>query len=107
MNMIAVNAGVLVCSLATGLLVLQTVPYHRPPDLPVKLDDNIAARLDVPPAVTNILQRACADCHSDQTRWPVYSRVAPFSWLVAEDVEKGRDALNLSQWGTRAGRRPG
>jgi len=41
---------------------------------------------------------ACYDCHSNQTRRPLYSRVAPFSWLVARDVEQGREKLNFSTW---------
>jgi Haem-binding domain len=41
---------------------------------------------------------ACYDCHSNQTRWPPQSFVAPFSWLVARDVEQGREALNFSTW---------
>jgi len=41
---------------------------------------------------------ACYDCHSNQTRRPLYSRVAPFSWLVARDVRQGREKLNFSTW---------
>ena len=41
---------------------------------------------------------ACYDCHSNRTRRPLYSRVAPFSWLVARDVEQGRKKLNFSTW---------
>lgn len=48
--------------------------------------------------------RACYDCHSNETRWPWYARVAPVSWLVARDVVNGREALNFSTWGdTRSG----
>lgn len=32
---------------------------------------------------------ACYDCHSNETRWPLYSSVAPMSWLVQRDVEGG------------------
>lgn len=45
------------------------------------------------------LQRSCTDCHSNRTTWPWYSHVAPTSWLVAHDVNEGRDALNFSEWG--------
>ncbi len=41
---------------------------------------------------------ACYDCHSNETDWPVYSYVAPMSWLVRRDVESGRDELNFSTW---------
>jgi hypothetical protein len=42
--------------------------------------------------------RACYDCHSNETRWPFYSYVAPMSWLVRLDVDTGRDELNFSNW---------
>ena len=45
-----------------------------------------------------ILTRACYDCHSNETTWPWYSRVAPVSWLVHRDVSEGRAALNFSDW---------
>lgn len=54
-----------------------------------------------PPAVGRLLDRACADCHSDRTRWPWYSEVAPASWLVADHVHQGRRRLNFSQWERR------
>jgi mono/diheme cytochrome c family protein len=44
---------------------------------------------------------ACGDCHSNQTAWPWYSRVAPVSWLIASDVVKGRGRLNVSEWNRR------
>ncbi len=51
------------------------------------------------PAMASILKRACYDCHSDNTVWPWYSRIAPVSWLVADDVKEGRSHLNFSEWG--------
>lgn len=42
--------------------------------------------------------RACFDCHSNQTEWPWYTNVAPFSWLVQRDVNAGRRTLNFSEW---------
>ena len=38
----------------------------------------------------------CMDCHSNLTDWPWYSNIAPISWLVQNDVEEGRDEMNLS-----------
>lgn len=52
----------------------------------------------VPEDVRGILERKCADCHSNQTHWPAYSRLAPVSWLVEHDVHAGRSAMNLSNW---------
>ena len=50
--------------------------------------------------VKNVLQRSCYDCHSHETVWPWYSRIAPVSWLVAGDVNEGREKLNFSTWGS-------
>ena len=43
-----------------------------------------------------ILPKACMDCHSNETHWPRYSKVAPMSWLVARDVERARKVMNIS-----------
>lgn len=46
-----------------------------------------------------LLDRACADCHSNATVWPSYTQVAPLSWLMAYAVTQGRKAVNFSEWG--------
>jgi hypothetical protein len=51
-----------------------------------------------PPAVAAILDRACRDCHSSETRWPWYTNVSPTSWFVANHVHHGREHFNYSQW---------
>ena len=48
--------------------------------------------------VTNILERACANCHSNTTRWPWYAKVSPVSWYTARHVRKARAKLNFSDW---------
>jgi hypothetical protein len=55
-------------------------------------------KLDAPPEVEAILRRACYDCHSNETEWPLYSRIAPGSWLMARDIHNGRSHLNFSKW---------
>jgi cytochrome c len=52
----------------------------------------------VPPAVREILSEKCADCHSAETRAPIYGRFAPASWLMERDIVHAREAMNLSQW---------
>jgi cytochrome c len=51
----------------------------------------------IPDEVRRVLQAKCADCHSTNTEWPLYSGLAPASLLVEHDVHEGRDDLNLSQ----------
>jgi hypothetical protein len=45
-----------------------------------------------------LAQRACFDCHSNETVWPWYAYLAPVSWRLAEHVEHGRGHLNFSEW---------
>jgi hypothetical protein len=61
---------------------------------------SIEAQLPVTPQVAAILDRSCNDCHSNKTRWPWYSNVAPVSWFVIGHVNDARTAMNLSEWGT-------
>lgn len=60
---------------------------------------SLEARLQVTPQVSAILDRSCNDCHSNKTRWPWYSQVAPVSWFVIDHVNEGRDNVNFSEWG--------
>lgn len=60
---------------------------------------SIETRLQLTPQVTAILDRSCSDCHSNKTRWPWYSNVAPVSWFVINHVDEGRRNLNFSEWG--------
>ena len=67
----------------------------NPPVVPA---EGIEAHLKVDPEVSPILERACRNCHSHQTRWPWYSNVAPVSWFVIDNVNFGRRKMNLSNW---------
>ena len=76
------------------LVALQLVPYGRD-------HTNPPVARDAPwstPEGRRLAVSACYDCHSNQTRWPLYSHVAPMSWLVQRDVENGRRELNFSDW---------
>ncbi len=55
------------------------------------------------PQTRELAQVACFDCHSNETVWPWYTKIAPSSWLVKHDVDSGRRRLNFSEWG---GQRP-
>lgn len=56
--------------------------------------------ISAPADVDSVLRRACWDCHSNRTEWPWYSRVAPVSWYVADDVHQGREHMNFTAWPT-------
>jgi hypothetical protein len=59
----------------------------------------LESKLHMDPKVETILERSCADCHSNRTRWPWYTNVAPVSWFVIGHVNDGRRDLNFSEWG--------
>lgn len=80
---------VVVLIIALGAMQLVPVDRTNPP-----------AETEVPATaqVRSVLRRACYDCHSNETVWPSYSRIAPAAWLVAHDVHDGREELNFSTW---------
>jgi Haem-binding domain len=78
-------------------LGLQVVPVDRK-NPPVDPSQSIYATERLPAKVAMTLRRSCHNCHSDQTRWPWYSYVAPVSWMVAHDVHAARRQMNLSEW---------
>ncbi len=84
-----------------GFALLQVFPVKRLFGIPTEdIGTNPPERFafDGPPEVERIMRRACFDCHTNETRWPLYARVAPGSWLMARDVHKGRNHLNFSKW---------
>lgn len=59
----------------------------------------------VPDSVQLILQNACYDCHSNNTRYPWYSYAQPMAWIMASHVKNGKDKLNFSEFGSYTIRR--
>ena len=53
------------------------------------------------PRTRELAKRACFDCHSNEVDWPWYSNLPIVGDIVKEDVEKGREDLNFSEWGLR------
>lgn len=75
-------------------LALQLVPYgHARTNPPVRQEPAWDS-----PTTQDLAVRACSDCHSNQTVWPWYAKVAPVSWLIQSDVDRGRQRLNFSEW---------
>lgn len=66
---------------------------------PVDQAQDIRQAMQTPADVQSILEAACYDCHSNETRYPWYSQVAPVSWWVADHIDEGREALNFSTFG--------
>lgn len=92
MNLKIVSALTVVAAIA-----IQFVPYGQdhtnPPVLSQPQWDS--------PRTQELFNRSCADCHSNETRYPWYSHVAPVSWLVAHDIDEGREHFNISMLGVQ------
>lgn len=58
----------------------------------------ITGDIKVSEPIKSAFKAACYDCHSNETKWPWYSYVAPVSWLIEKDVKEGRKHLNFSEW---------
>jgi hypothetical protein len=89
------------------LLLVAAAQLIRPGRInpPIDRARDLRATASVPAGVDAVLRRSCYDCHSNETRWPWYSAVAPIAWGVAKHVQDGRAAMNFSEWGTYASRK--
>ena len=76
------------------LIGIQFVPYNVPADVP----DKEGEALEAPKEVAAILKRSCYDCHSNHTKFPWYSAVAPVSFFTKMHVKEGREHMNFSLW---------
>jgi hypothetical protein len=65
---------------------------------PTDVNRTIQAHVGTANGLGAVLDRACRDCHSNETVWPWYTQIAPVSWLMAYGVSKGRKAVNFSDW---------
>lgn len=80
---------VAVLVLLAGAQLVRPARTNPAADAPLAIGD---------PGVERVLRRSCFDCHSNETKWPWYSGVAPSSWLVVRDVNEAREELNFSSW---------
>lgn len=80
-----------IIALVVILVGIQLVPVTRdnPP---------VTAPIQWPAEMDAVARRACFDCHSNETDWPWYSKVAPMSWVVTHHVHEGRGEMNFSEW---------
>lgn len=87
-----IKPSVLLTALVVVIVGLQLVPVSRtnPPVVKEPAWDT--------PETRALFMRACGDCHSNESKWPVYSYVAPVSWFVVQHVNDGREGFNVSDF---------
>jgi cytochrome c len=84
--------------LGAALVMGQLHPFGNPRAETPRGRGALLDGASMPADIRAVLMNKCADCHSAETRWPVYASVGPGSWLMERDVMKGRQHMDLSQW---------
>ncbi len=77
-------------------------PFGNPRVEPAEGLGTLLRGAKMPAEAKAVLVAKCADCHSSETRWPVYARIAPGSWLIERDIVQARRKMDLSHWETMA-----
>jgi len=79
------------------LVAIQLIPYGKDHTNPKV----VAEPQWDSPQTKALFKRACGDCHSNETKWPWYSNIAPLSWSIYHHVMEGREHFNVSMWGVQ------
>ncbi|HYC41275.1 MAG TPA: heme-binding domain-containing protein [Chitinophagaceae bacterium] len=89
--------------LLLGLIVIQFI--HPKRNISSGPQPNyIGNTFAVPAPVKVILQKACFDCHSNNTRYLWYFRLQPLDWWLTNHINHGKEHLNFDEFTNRAAR---
>lgn len=82
------------------LVVLVAMQFYRPEKNTAEGEYIAAFKAETKPSaeVTQILETACYDCHSDHTNYPWYNNIAPVSYWLDGHIEEGKEHLDFSAW---------
>jgi hypothetical protein len=64
--------------------------------------NNISKAFNIPAEVKTVLDKACMDCHSNNTRYPWYSKIQPVDWWLTHHVIEGKRGLNFDEYTNRS-----
>lgn len=94
----------MVLILVALLIIIQFIRPSR--NLSANLSPNdISHHYKVSDTVAGILQRACNDCHSNNTRYPWYTNIQPVGMWMQHHVNEGKNELNFSEFATYTAKR--
>jgi Haem-binding domain len=63
-----------------------------------KSDTHLSNKYTVPANVSGILEKACYDCHSNNTVYPWYTNIQPVGLWLQDHVNEGKKELNFSEF---------
>ncbi len=87
--------------LIVGILLI-AIQFIRPVKNIATSDqpNNIGNHYTVPQDVKTIVEKACMDCHSNNTVYPWYTNIQPVGWWLAKHVNDGKKKWNFDEFGT-------
>lgn len=83
--------------LLTGFVVAQFFQPEK--NYQERTGQHILEAENIPENIETMLTNSCLDCHSNQTNYLWFHKVAPVSWFINNHIEEGKKELNLSEWG--------
>jgi hypothetical protein len=66
--------------------------------------NNIAKAYAIPPDVKTVLDKACMDCHSNNTRYLWYFHLQPVDWWLTKHINEGKRELNFDEFANKSPR---
>lgn len=86
------------------LLILVVIQFIHPKrnKKPGEHPNYIGHVYAIPADVQAILEKACNDCHSNNTRYPWYSHLQPVDWWLNNHIKEGKKHLNLDEYTNRS-----
>jgi len=86
------------------LAILIIIQFIHPSRNISKVDqsNNITKAYTVPPDVKTILDKACMDCHSNNTRYLWYFKTQPVDWWLTKHINEGKRGLNFDEYANKS-----
>lgn len=60
--------------------------------------DFLQVHSDMPENLQQNFRTSCYDCHSNNTNYPWYAHIAPFSWVIDQHIRNGKDEINFNAY---------
>jgi hypothetical protein len=80
-------------------LVLVVIQFIRPAqNLSANTTNDISTLYPMPSDVKLIVDKACADCHSNKTAYPWYATLQPVAFWLADHVNEGKSEFNVNEF---------
>lgn len=82
------------------LIALVVIQFFRPAKNKQEgtAANHISSKFNIPADVNSILEKACYDCHSNNTVYPWYFNIQPVGLWIDDHIKDGKRELNFSEY---------